>query len=115
MEAREVIVERTSKCYVDLGKSIKIGTALHTKAMSCENPGKHLVKVTDDLQYCLEKSEKIQSDVGFVSKWKKMPDGTALSVEAAQELQRRAAGYLTEMLDAGKAVKALLPKPTKDE
>ena len=71
---------------------------------------KRELAATNDL---MQKCDLLVSDMMLAMKYKKRRDGSAIGVGGIKELVSKTAGSLSEMLEAAKALRALLPK--KDE
>lgn len=103
-------LEQLNKVWVDLSKALKVCEALVSKAEVSQGLSVKCKQAQQDLQSCCEKTDLCLADLGYVLKYKKNKQGEQVGVMAAKQIVEAAAGTLQELLDCGKALKALLPK-----
>ena len=110
------IVEKLNTTWVDTKKAIGAATKVFESGEAVESPSKRLSDSVEALGSLLEFVETIQGDLGWTLKFKKdKATKGQLNLTVAQGIQKRCAEALTDLLEACKACKALLPKKEYSE
>lgn len=105
------IVEKLNLTYMDMKKAIAVCTKVLEFGLGVDAPSTRLKDATEALQALLEYVETCHSDLGWTIKFRKDKlSKTPLNLTIAQNIQKKSAEALGDMLEASKACKALLPK-----
>ena len=109
------INQKLNKTCIDIEKAIKSVTRLTDTAATKDLTSKGETELHNTLS-SMEACSKEASDLGFLIKYKKTRDGgEKITRNLAQKAQIKAAKAFAEMMQNAASLKAVLPKPSKDE
>jgi hypothetical protein len=112
----DTLVEKLNVTWVDMKQAIGTTTKIFEAAFEVPSPSKRLQDGGEALQALLEYIETLHSDLGWSLKFRKCKHTkVSLNLSISQNIQKKAAEGLLDLLEAGKACKALLPKVEKDK
>ena len=104
------IVEKLNLTYMDMKKAIVVCTKVLEFGLGVDAPSTRLKDATEALQALLEYVETVHSDLGWTIKFRKDKHSKKPNLTIAQNIQKKSAEALGDMLEASKACTALLPK-----
>ncbi len=104
------IMAALTKCSVDLEKGCRAVTKVLDRGRQVPNPSSRLQQSLSEMSACWERAEMTSSDLAFMLKFKKTKGQIPVNLEVAQATQKSAAEALADLIDSGKALKAMLPK-----
>ena len=104
------IIDKLSGTWCDFKKAIASASKIYDSAVTIEEPSERLAEASHSLGTFLEGADTLSSELGWVVKYKKHYDTkTPLTLIGAQDLQKRWAIMLQDILDFAKQTKAFMP------
>jgi hypothetical protein len=114
-KAMDNLVAKLNVTWIDMKKAIATATKIFEAEFEVPSPYKRLQDGSEALQALLQYTETLHSDLGWSQKFRTCKHTkVVLNLSISQSIQKKAAEGLLDLLEAGKACKALLPNLEMD-
>ena len=104
------MIEKLNATWTDGSKLMKVGDRLRDQCECVEPKSARFEKSLDELSEGLMSLDQHMAGLGFLLKHKKTTKGEKLDLPTAQSSQRAVAAAMHDVLEASRAMKAIMPK-----